>query len=236
MKKLLILMLAILLACGLYIYIKTKYNTKNIEPVQEVTVIKDDQEEIPKKEQDKKVLSKGENLQLYIENKYPKYTFNTWIYVSTKESKLYLISNKKVIETYPISIAKAGVGNKENSNQTPLGLHEIRKKIGAGLPQNAILKSRVYTGKLAEIISEPIFTNTDLVTSRILWLGGLEPGYNSGGNVDSYNRFIYIHGTPEEGLIGTGASHGCIRMYNADVIELFDKVPTKTKVFIGNEF
>ena len=97
---------------------------------------------------------------------------------------------------------------------------------------NAILKGRVYTGKQAKIISEPVTTDIDLVTTRILRLSGLESGYNKGGNVDSFNRFIYIHGTPEEGLIGQPASHGCIRMYNKDVVELFELVPAGIKVLI----
>jgi lipoprotein-anchoring transpeptidase ErfK/SrfK len=162
----------------------------------------------------------------------PKTLTGVWIRISATDSKLYLMSDQKITKSYPISIAKNGLGNLLNSNKTPLGLHEIKKKIGKGVPQNGILKARIPTGKLAKIIKEPIATNTDLVTSRILWLSGLEPGVNKGGNVDSYNRFIYIHGTPEEGLIGQPASHGCIRMYNKDVIELFDLVPVGTKVLI----
>ncbi len=156
----------------------------------------------------------------------------TWIRVSTTGSKLYLMKDQKVVRTYPISISKHGIGNISGSNKTPLGLHEIKKKIGSKLPINSIIKGGVSTGKTAKIISEPISVNTDLVTTRVMWLSGLEPGKNKGGKVDSYNRFIYIHGTPEEGLIGQPASHGCIRMYNKDVIELFNLVSINTKVLI----
>jgi hypothetical protein len=224
MKKFLILLVIFLAALGAYLY-SHKTVTAPIVISVENSVIEDIAPNI-------KVLSEAEKIQARAEDSYPKFTFETWIYVSASDEKLYLIKDKKIIKTYPISIAKSGVGNLAGSNKTPLGLHEIKKKIGAGIPQNGILKARAYTGEQAKIISEPISVNTDLVTSRILWLSGLELGYNLGGNVDSYNRFIYIHGTPEEGLIGQPASHGCIRMYNKDVIELFDLVPAGTKVLI----
>lgn len=97
---------------------------------------------------------------------------------------------------------------------------------------DTIFISRINTKRTAKIIKKPVDTEDDFVTSRIMWLGGMEEGLNKGGNVDSYRRYIYIHGTQEEGLIGSKASHGCIRMFNNDVIDLFAKVNIGTKVLI----
>ena len=111
-------------------------------------------------------------------------------------------------------------------------MHEIKEKIGDGAKINTIFVSRINTQKQTEIISIRQDTEDDHVTSRILWLDGLEEGINKGPGVDSYNRYIYIHGTHEEGLIGEKASHGCIRMFNNDVIYLYDIVNKGTKVYI----
>ena len=111
-------------------------------------------------------------------------------------------------------------------------MHEIKEKIGDGAKINTIFVSRINTQKQTEIISIRQATEDDHVTSRILWLDGLEEGINKGPGVDSYNRYIYIHGTHEEGLIGEKASHGCIRMFNNDVIYLYDIVNKGTKVYI----
>lgn len=150
--------------------------------------------------------------------------------ISTQTLRLYAAN--KEISAYPISSSKFGIGSKKNSNKTPLGVHRVQNKIGKNAPLGTIFRARANTGKKAEIITEPIDIKTDLVTTRIIWLKGMEEGLNSGEGVDSYKRYIYIHGTPEEGLIGTPASHGCIRMKNNDVIELFDKIEKKTPVVI----
>ncbi len=226
MKKVIILICAVVVIVGMYFYSqKSLLAPITPNPAPQTPISENNIPEV-------KVLSEGEKIQEAAELKYPKITFGQWIYVSASDEKLYLIKNKEIIKTYPISIAKNGLGNTAGSNQTPLGLHHVKKKLGAGIPEDGILKSGIYTGKKAEIISEPISVNTDLVTSRILWLSGLEPGYNLGRNVDSFNRYIYIHGTPEEGLIGQPASHGCIRMLNKDVIDLFNLVPEGTNVLI----
>ncbi|RUM93941.1 MAG: L,D-transpeptidase [Thiothrix sp.] len=133
---------------------------------------------------------------------------------------------------FPVSTAKNGSGNQASSHQTPLGLHYVRDKIGAEAVSGTIFKGRVDTGKLASIELRPRHTKEDLITTRILWLSGLEPGVNSGAGVDSYQRYIYIHGTHEEGLIGKPASHGCVRMRNQDVIDLFNQLPEKALVLI----
>ncbi len=160
------------------------------------------------------------------------YSQNNEIIVDISEQRLYLYNNDNLVQSFPVSTSKYGEGQIENSFKTPLGLHEIKEKIGDKAPINTIFTARVNTNKVAEIQINPNDTEDDFVTSRILWLDGLENGINSGVGVDSYSRYIYIHGTHEEGLIGQKASHGCIRMFNNDVIELFDMVSEGTKVQI----
>ena len=159
-------------------------------------------------------------------------TFEKIIYVSVKEQKMYYISNNTIIKTYPVSTAKKGVGNIKNSDKTPHGLHYIKEKIGDKTPINGRMIGRVFYGQIATIYNDTTTSKTDDITSRILWLSGYEKDVNKGGNVDSYERYIYIHGTSEEGKIGTPASHGCIRMLNKDVIELYTMTKFGTKVLI----
>ena len=154
------------------------------------------------------------------------------IVVNISTQQLFLLKKGTIEEVYSVSTSVYGTGSKVNSFKTPLGKHKISEKIGEGLPEGAILKGRRWTGAIANIIKEPIDTEFDVVTSRILWLTGLEEGKNQGPGVDSKSRYIYIHGTAEEGLIGKPASDGCIRMYNADVITLFNKVDINTDVLI----
>ena len=158
---------------------------------------------------------------------------NAEILVDISQQRLFLLDNRgDLIVSYPISSSSYGEGQIENSFKTPLGYHIIKEKIGADASKNTIFKERINTGKLAEIYHNDYDSEDDHVTSRILWLEGTEEGFNKGGNVDSFYRYIYIHGTPEEGLIGEKASHGCIRMFNQDVIELFSLVKKGTKVNI----
>ena len=154
------------------------------------------------------------------------------ILIKVSEQKLYLLQNPHVLNAYPVSTSRHGIGNQADSHKTPLGVHRIAEKIGNECGFGEIIKARVPTGKLADIIAEPRSGECDLITTRVLWLEGLEPGVNRGPSVDSYERYIYIHGTPEEGLIGQPASIGCIRMKNADVIELFNAVDEGTLVQI----
>lgn len=168
----------------------------------------------------------------YLNLKYPHKDFSSFIYISVKYQKLYLIKNQKIAKKYTISSAELGVGNKTNSMQTPLGLHTIKRKIGDNVPLGGLFYSREYAGRTATIFTEKVKSRTDDVTSRILWLHGEEPGINRGRDIDSYKRYIYIHGTSEEGYIGEPVSHGCIRMKNTDVIELFEMVDEETPVII----
>jgi lipoprotein-anchoring transpeptidase ErfK/SrfK len=160
------------------------------------------------------------------------YAESAHIEVDISEQRLYLIENSLIKASYPISTSKYGEGSIENSFKTPLGKHSIKEMIGEEAEINTIFTSRINTKRSATIIDQFEDTDNDYVTSRIMWLDGEEEGFNKGGNVDSYRRYIYIHGTHEEGLIGTKASHGCIRMFNYDVIELFNLVNIGTKVLI----
>ena len=139
------------------------------------------------------------------------------------------------IRTYLISTAKAGVGEQSGSYQTPRGRHLIRAKIGAGEPENTVFVRRRPTG---EIWSPPLseeFPGRDWILTRILWLSGCEPGRNRLGSVDTMRRYVYIHGSPDTAQMGVPGSHGCIRMRNADIIELFDHVPCYTAVEITED-
>ncbi|MFI4956688.1 MAG: L,D-transpeptidase family protein [Gammaproteobacteria bacterium] len=158
-----------------------------------------------------------------------------WIYVNTREQQLFLFEKNALLAQYPVSTAKNGLGEIEGSEKTPRGWHCIEKKIGAGQPMNAVFKGRVPTG---EIYSEALAAEhptRDWILTRILWLAGLEEGKNKSGHVDSYSRYIYIHGSPDGGSFETPSSHGCVRMRNADLLELFEAVDEKTPVFIGDE-
>ncbi len=154
------------------------------------------------------------------------------IVVDISRQLLSLYQDDKCLHSWPVSTSARGSGNRMDSLQTPLGAHRIAEKIGADSPANTIFKGRQDCGELANITQRPEPTGEDLITSRILWLKGIEPGKNLDGDVDSQQRYIYIHGTAEEGLIGQAVSHGCIRMRNADVIELFALVDPETLVYI----
>ena len=168
----------------------------------------------------------------YLTLKYKNISFNQYMYISLKHQQLFLIKNDSTIKKYPISTSKKGIGNQQNSFQTPHGLHTIKRKIGGDVPYGGILESREFKGEIATIITKKEKAPKDYVTSRIMWLQGEDLGINKGRKVDSYNRYIYIHGTPEEGYIGEPASHGCIRMKNKDVMELYNLVEEGTPIFI----
>ena len=154
------------------------------------------------------------------------------IYVSIKEQKLYHIQHDSIIKEYIISSSVYGIGNTSGSNKTPIGLHNIRKKYGEKTPINGKMTGRVFQGNIATIYTDQTKSKTDDVTSRILWLEGLEKGKNKGEGIDSFKRYIYIHGTSEEGRLGKPASHGCIRMKNKEVIDLYKLLEVGTLVLI----
>lgn len=154
------------------------------------------------------------------------------IEVSVSQQLLNLYRDEKVIASYFVSTAAKGVGEQAGSEKTPRGQHYIRAKIGAGLPENAVFVGRRFTGEVycSELASSA--PNRDWILTRILWLCGCEPGKNRLGEVDTMRRFIYIHGTPDTELMGIAKSHGCIRMRNAELVELFDLVEAGCRVDI----
>ena len=128
---------------------------------------------------------------------------------------------------YPISTSKFGIGQQENSNQTPLGLHCVARKIGGGTVMGTVFRSRMPVGVTWEGMANAT------IVHRIMWLEGLEPGFNRGGNVDSFRRYIYIHGFGDESTLGRPASHGCIHMAAADLVPLFDRIREGSLVWIS---
>mgnify|MGYP001115360353 FL=1 len=170
----------------------------------------------------------------YLSIKYPNQSFQNFIYVGVKRQELDLYLNGNHIISYPVSTSMHGAGTKAGSDMTPIGLHKIKGKFGSDVPIGGILKARKYTGNIASIQTNPVKTGEDAITTRVLTLEGLENGINKGGQLDSYGRHIYIHGTAEEGLIGQPASHGCVRMRNEDVIDLFNRIDKGLKVIILN--
>jgi len=144
------------------------------------------------------------------------------IRISIGEQRLDLLVGEEVLATYPVSTSRFGLGSEEGSFKTPLGRFRIGEKIGAEMPIGTIFRGRVPLA--AEDLLPP---SEDLITSRILWLDGLEPA-----NANTRDRFIYIHGTRHEELVGQPASHGCVRMRNADIVALFDQVPVGAEVRI----
>lgn len=161
------------------------------------------------------------------------------IIVSIDAQILTLFKNEKWLAEYPISTSKLGPGQLLGSYQTPLGLHRIEKKVGKGDPLYTIYYGRVNSGKCWTKEAKE-YAEEDLVLSRILWLKGLEKGINLGKDsqgkvVDSFQRFIYIHGTNHEDQIGKATSKGCIRMNSHDLLQLFDEVPEGTLVWIDKK-
>lgn len=154
------------------------------------------------------------------------------IRVSIPEQQLELLEGGCVAARYPVSTARNGSGERRGSGCTPRGWHRIRIKIGAGLPLNAVLVGRRPTGEIYTPELADHHPKRDWILSRILWLTGLEAGFNRGGECDTLRRYIYIHGCPDHSPMGTPLSHGCIRMHNRDLLELFDRVDAGDRVFI----
>ena len=179
-------------------------------------------------------LLKWEEALQKLESKFGLTSDDCAVIVSIPEQELRLMKGEETLRLYKISTSKRGVGNLAGSHRTPLGTHRIAAKIGEGAELGSIFIARCNTGRTAQIYTNNGDTQKDLKTTRILWLKGVEPGINKGDGIDTFRRLIYIHGTPEEELIGTPASNGCIRMKNGDVMELFDFVQEGTLVEIYN--
>jgi L,D-transpeptidase YbiS len=144
------------------------------------------------------------------------------IHISIRNQRLTLKEGETLVRTYPVSTSRFGIGTEEDSMKTPIGRFRVAEKIGDGLPSDTVFQSRVPLKA-----DDPLPPTEDLVMSRILWLDGLDEH-----NANTRDRFIYIHGTKHEDKIGNPASHGCVRMRNADVIELFDLVDEGAAVVI----
>jgi L,D-transpeptidase YbiS len=155
------------------------------------------------------------------------------IEISISQQTLTLFDNFGGVKVqYPVSTAANGVGCEKDSGCTPLGAHIIRAKIGAGAAANSVFVGRRFTGEICtpELMAQ--YPNRDWILTRILWLSGKEIGKNRLGNVDTMQRYIYIHGTPNSTDMSKIGSHGCVRMRNADMIALFDLVEAGTPVLI----
>lgn len=156
--------------------------------------------------------------------------------INIAEQTLTLYQQNNKVMTYTVSTAKNGIGSQENSGCTPLGQHIIAEKIGGDSPINAVFIGRVATGERYDTALGKLYPERDWILSRILWLSGLEDGVNKGNNdqgvCDTYQRYIYIHGTPDSEPMGLPLSHGCVRMRNKDIIELFEQVEEGMVVII----
>lgn len=156
------------------------------------------------------------------------------IRISVAGQSLELLDdNGALVRSYPVSTGAAGVGEETGSYRTPRGRHVVRAKIGAGAPLNAIFVGRRPTGEVWSADFGQRHPGRDWILTRILWLSGCEVGRNRLGKVDTMRRYIYIHGSPDIAEMGKPGSHGCIRMRNADIVELFELVPPYTPVEIS---
>ena len=158
------------------------------------------------------------------------------IEISIPEQLLTVLDDDgELLAQYKVSTAANGVGCEKDSGCTPLGKHIVRAKIGDGAESSAVFVGRRATGEICTPVLMAQFPERDWILTRILWLSGMERGVNRLGNVDTMQRYIYIHGTPDSTELGKIGSHGCVRMRNADVVALFDMVPVGTPVRITDD-
>lgn len=154
------------------------------------------------------------------------------LHISLDDQCLYGFAQGQLRVRLPVSTACNGAGEVNGSGCTPRGLHQVRAKVGTGLPQGAVLRGRRWTGETWTPALHAQFPDRDWILSRILWLSGCEPGFNRLGAVDTFRRYIYLHGTPDCEPMGVPLSHGCVRLRNADLMGLFDQVPLHCPVRI----
>ncbi|MDH5300101.1 MAG: L,D-transpeptidase [Gammaproteobacteria bacterium] len=154
------------------------------------------------------------------------------LHISIAKQQLQLLRGNDVLKTFTISTAKNGPGEKSGSGCTPRGQHYVRAKIGDNQPINAVFVGRRPTGEIYHPELAAQFPQRDWILSRILWLCGNERGKNRLGDVDTMRRYIYIHGTPDSEPMGIPLSHGCVRMQNQDIMELFAAIPPYCPVYI----
>ena len=156
------------------------------------------------------------------------------IIISLAEQTLRLLDGNEEMMRFTVSTAANGAGEQSGSECTPRGRHVIRAKIGRDCAVNTVFVGRRPTGEIYSRQLATQFTDRDWILTRILWLCGTEPGVNRFGQVDTMRRYIYIHGSPDETVMGVPGSHGCIRMHNNDVIRLYDNVRVGTSVIISD--
>ena len=154
------------------------------------------------------------------------------INVDVNKQQLTLLQGDVVVARYAVSTAKNGIGQQNGSECTPVGQHIIHAKIGDNAKENSVFIGRRDTGEVFNEDLRQQIPERDWILTRILWLSGLEQGKNSGGDVDTMQRYIYIHGCPDSDSFSLPSSHGCVKMRNKDIIELFKKVDAGTRVLI----
>lgn len=158
--------------------------------------------------------------------------YRQFIEIDLAAQRLLLIEGDHSILEFPVSTALNGAGEESGSGCTPRGLHKIRIKIGDGLPLNSVFLGRRPTGEIYSEALSAQFPQRDWILTRILWLTGTQSGINRGGSKDTLRRYIYIHGCPDSEPMGEPRSHGCIRMRNTDIVELYEKIAAGTQVYI----
>ena len=154
------------------------------------------------------------------------------IRIDIERQTLSLMEGDRRLADYPVSTGLNGVGERQGSGCTPRGLHRVRLRIGEGCPIGTVFRGRRPTGEVYDTALAEAHPERDWILTRILWLTGCESGRNRGGSVDTLRRFIYIHGCPDEDPMGVPSSHGCVKMRNTDIVELFDLLPAYTPVTI----
>lgn len=154
------------------------------------------------------------------------------ISIDVKTQRLQLHQHQQLLFAASIATARNGTGEQHGSECTPRGWHIVRARIGAGAAVNTVFKGRRPTGEIYSAELQQQFPQRDWILTRILWLSGLEPGFNRLHEVDTMRRYIYIHGCPDTDAMGEASSHGCIKMHNDDIITLFDLTPAGTRVLI----
>lgn len=155
------------------------------------------------------------------------------IHIRIPDQRLELLEGGAAVASYPMSTARNGPGERRGSGCTPRGWHRVRIKIGAGLPLNTVFVGRRPTGEIYGSELAAAYPERDWILTRILWLTGLEPGFNRGGDRDTLRRYIYVHGCPDQAPMGIPLSHGCIRLRNQDLLDLFDRVEAGDRVFVA---
>ncbi|MGL4318719.1 MAG: L,D-transpeptidase family protein [Pseudomonas sp.] len=155
-----------------------------------------------------------------------------FLHISIADQCLYGFAGGQLQLRLAVSTALNGAGEQSGSNCTPRGRHQVRARIGEGLPSGAVLRGRRWTGEVWSEELDRKFPGRDWILTRILWLSGCEPGVNRLGTVDTFRRYIYLHGTPEREPLGIPLSHGCVRLHSADLLHLFPRVPLHCAVLI----